>query len=522
MQKSNYRLAVLPSTQNVARALAWLVAVLILLNALYFVLRASSPVIRDDAWYFLDVFLRKAINGSLSLGDFFVKRAGDDHAQPLLKLLMLFEWRYFDLDFAVGAVVGVFAAAACALVFYRVIVAERSNDRGDVYRYLAWIAICAVLLSLNADAAVWTWPLVALGNVTNLIILLFFLGVWYAHQKQRYVVLTLATLLLGISSDDSALIAIIAAVVALLLAQLCDPAQRRRSTWRLLAVVGVCTMLVRIGYTHAPVVGGIVSTPLTSHLGLLFEHFRDKGWWMWAVLPLTLPVFYQNPFQFLHAETWLVVQMAMGAALFLAHLWFWWVAFRGKYSRAVFVAVCLMLLSYGWLAGIILARVPVYGNDYLNQPRYVLLYAGHLIALLLMWAGSSGALPRPSLRRRAIGTWVPAVGCLALLAAQIPLSIQAWRMPPYLWAYYVQMAHQTDDLARDPGHSHTCVPELPVCSWSPETRRELTQLLSQNQLNVFSPQMQRRHAYLPRLAPGPAMPLPLSADKQGPSSAKPD
>ena len=60
-QKS--RLTVLPSTQNVARALAWLVAALFLLNALYFVLRASSPVIRDDSWYFLDVFLRKAING---------------------------------------------------------------------------------------------------------------------------------------------------------------------------------------------------------------------------------------------------------------------------------------------------------------------------------------------------------------------------------------------------------------------------------------------------------------------------
>jgi len=179
MRKYNLRTTTRSAAHGLIRALAWLVAVLFLLNTLYFVLRATSPVIRDDAWYFLDVFLRKAINGNLSPGDFFVRRAGEDHAQPLLKLLMLFEWRYFSLDFTVGAVVGVLAAAACALVFYRVIVAEGHNDHGDAYRYLAWSAICAVLFSLNADAAVWTWPLVALGNVTNLIILLFFLVTGY-------------------------------------------------------------------------------------------------------------------------------------------------------------------------------------------------------------------------------------------------------------------------------------------------------------------------------------------------------
>ncbi|HEV2622845.1 MAG TPA: hypothetical protein VGU65_12245 [Frateuria sp.] len=497
-------------------------AALLLLNAIYFVLRASSPVIRDDAWYFLDVFLRKAINGSLGVGDFFVKRAGADHAQPLFKMLLLFEWRYFDLDFAVGAVVGVLAAAACGLVFYRIIVVERCNDRGDAYRCLAWAAICAVLLSLNADAGTWTWPLVALENVTSLIILLFVVVVWHAHQKQRYVALALVTLVLDISSDDSALIAIIAAVAALLLMWLRDPEQRRRSTWKLLVVMIVCTVLVRIGYAYAPIVGGTPPVPLSSHLGLLLERFWDKGWWMWAVLPLTLPVFYRSPLESFHAETWLAMQIAMGLVLLLAHLWFWRMAFRGRYNRPAFVAVCLMLLSYGWVAGIILGRVPVSGNDYLNQPRYVLLYGGHLIALLLMWAGSLGATPQSSTGWHAIGTWTPAVGCLVLLVAQIPTSIYAWHMRPYLWAYYVQMAHQIDDLAKDPAHAAACVPELPVCNWSMGKRRELTRLLSQNRLNVFSSKVQQRHVYLPRLLPVPAAPLTSAANGQVVGPAKPD
>lgn len=521
-QKHHLRKATVLGAGGVAHALAWIGAALLLLNLLYFVLRVSSPVIRDDAWYFLDVFLRKAINGGLGVGDFFVKRAGSDHAQPLFKLLLLFEWRYFDLDFTVEAVVGVFAAAACAFVFYRLIAAERHNDGGTAYRYLAWTAICAVLFSLNADAAVWTWPLVALENVTSLIILLFMVVVWHAHQKQRYAALALATLLLGISSDDSALIAVIAAAAALLLMHFRDPGQRRGSTWKLLIVMVACMALVRIGYAFAPIVGGMPSAPLSSHLGLLLERFRDKGWWMWVVLPLTLPVTYRSPFHAVHAETWLTVQIAMGAVLLLAHLWFWWAAFRGKYNRPVFIAVCLMLLSYGWVAGIIVGRVPDLGNDYLKQPRYVLLYGGHLIAMLLMWAGSFGPALRPSTRWHAIGTAASVAGCLALLMAQIPPSIQAWHMRPYIWAYNVHMAHQIDDLARDPRHAFDCVPELPVCGWPPEKRRELTRLLSQNRLNVFSPQMQHRHGYLPRLEPVPAAPLTSTVDKQVISPAKPD
>lgn len=515
VQKHHLRKATALGAGGIAHALAWLVAVLLLLNLLYFVLRVSSPVIRDDAWYFLDVFLRKAIGGDLGFGDFFVKRAGDDHAQPLLKLLMLFEWRYFELDFVLGAVAGVFAAAGFAFVLYRVIIAERPHDRRDAYCYLAWGAICAVLFSLNADGAAWTWPLVALGNVTNLIILLFFLGVWHAHQKQRYVVLALITLLLTVSSDDSALIAIIAAVAALTLMQLRDPTQRRRSMRDLLVVVAVCTVLVRIGYAYAPIVGGDSSAPLSSHLGLLLERFRDNGWWMWVVLPLTLPAFYRSPLQSLHAETWQTVQIAMGVLMLLAHLWFWWVAFRGRYNRAVFVAVCLMLLSYGWVAGIVLGRIPVFGNEYLNQPRYIVLYAGHIVALLLMWAGGFNGKSRSFVGPRGVGGWVAAAGCIVLLLGQIPLSGQAWHMRPYLWVYYVQMAHQIEDLARNPTQTHSCVPELPVCGWSLEKRVELTQLLSRNQLNVFSPKMQLWHDYLPRLAPVPAADLTPSTDRQG-------
>ena len=110
----------IPHGMGWMRALAWTVALAAGLDALYFVLRSANPVIRSDDWYYLDVFVRKAVTGHLGIADFFARRYDADHAQPLNKLVMLLEWRWFDLDFSVGAVIGVMAAAACALSSRRI------------------------------------------------------------------------------------------------------------------------------------------------------------------------------------------------------------------------------------------------------------------------------------------------------------------------------------------------------------------------------------------------------------------
>lgn len=499
MYKYNQRTMLRQAIHNAVPVLAWLVALSLLLNTLYFVSVAAAPVVRDDDWYFLDAFLRRVLDGSLGLGDFFVRRAGSDHSQPLFKLILLLEWRYFNLDFSVSAVIGALASAACAVVFYWIIFSERDTSRSDTSLYLAWVAICALLFTLNADAGIWTWPLVSLGNVTSLIILLFVAVVWRAHQNRRYALLAAATLFLGISNDDGALIAVVAATIALFLVWHSGPAGQRRPMWKILVVMASCMVLVRVGYTFAPIVGGEPSASITFQLEQLLARLRAEGWWMWAVLPLTLPVFYRDPFLSLDGDTWLAVQMAMAAMLILAHLWFWWRAFRASYNRATFVSVCLMLVSYGWLAGIILGRVTEFGNEYLNQPRYVFLYSGHLIALLLMWAGTSAAGFESPTRAHTVGVGALMLGCLVLILGQVPISIRAWHARPFLEAYYAKMAHQIGDLAKYPERAMACVPELPVCNWTLAKRQELVQLLSKNRLNVFSPEMQRRHSYLPLL-----------------------
>lgn len=480
------------------RTLAWTFAALALINTLWFVLRDSSPVIQQDAWYFLDVFLHKAINGTLSLPDFFVKRIYADHAQPLAKVVLWLEWRYFHLDFVVEAVVGVLSAGIIAWIMYRLVMVGRRSDNTDIKRYLAWAAMCALLFSLNTVGRTWTWPLVALGNLSVIPILIFFATTWWASQHRRYVPLGVASLLFCTVSDDSALISVIAVGLTLLLVALRDPHQSRATLAKVFAVIVVCLVAVRVGYLYAPIVGGSPGPSMLSYLPMLFDRFREGGWWKWWALPLILPVAHDKPFAGLPDPLWVTARVLMALLLLFAQIAFWRRAFLGKFNSATFISVCLMFISYGWLAGILLMRVSTMGNDYLYQERYVQLYQFMLISMMLLWSNSE-QLTSKSVLRRAVTNGLPAMGCMLVIALQWPLSAAAWHQRPYDWDYYEKLALQIVQLEKDPVHTSGCMNEVPICGWPLRRRTELLKLLSENRLNIFSPTVRHAHPYLASL-----------------------
>lgn len=482
------------------RVFAWAVAAAAFASILYFVAWNANPVLRSDDWYFLDAFLRKAIDGSLRFADFFVKRQGADHAQPLVKLVMWFEWRFLGLDVAFESVVGVFAAAACALVLRRFAMASQGDDGRNARRHLAWAAACALLFSLNASG-VWTWPLVAIGYLALVPGLLFVWALWHALATRRLAPVAIATLALGIVADDGAIIVVAAALAAAVFALARDPALRRQAGWKPCVVaVAACLVAARIGYAFAPVVGGPPGEPFGTYLDRLFAAAAGGGWANWIATPLAVSVAYAKPFAWIPDGTWTVIAWTIAALLVLAHVAFWWRAWRGRWNLTTFAAVCLMLLVYAWIAGILVYRVSIFGNAYLAQPRYVQLYAFNLIALLLMWAGP--AAPRVSLRTRVVAI-AGAAGCALLIAVQVPYTISAWYLRPYLLDSYQQLALQIEQLAKDPAADVRCAPILPICAESPAARARLLDLLRRHRLNVFSPEVLARHPYLARI-PGTA------------------
>lgn len=494
--------------EGLARAFAWVIACTVLFNALFFVLRTANPVIRSDAWYSFDVFVRKAMEGHLGFADFFTRRYVDDHAQPLLKLVQLIEWRWFDLDYSIGAIVGVIAAALCALILYRVATKADEENPVAVHRFVAWATLTAVLFSLNS-ADIWAWPLVALGYVTLVPVLLFMWVVWHAWRSRRYLLLAGGTLVLCMVADDVALITEISAVVSLLFLAWRGPAQSWHSIGKMIAVMALCTALVRVAYAFAPLLDATPAASLGARLTVLYGDLRKGDGWQWVHVPLSFSVASVNPFVHLSTETWGIVQLLLAACLLVAHGAFWWGALRGRHNLPTFMAVCLMLFAYGLLAGIILVRVSLLGSSYLGQDRYVEFYQFNLVALLLMWAGTRMPAPSTPAWRRWVTLRVPMLACTGLLLLQIPLTHAAWQQRRYGLPYYARMATQVAQLADDATQTKDCLPELVVCHWPLARRRAVLLLLSQHRLNVLSPQVQARHAYLPRV--GSPLQSPASA-----------
>jgi len=474
----------------------WAVLALLVVNALYFVLRVSNPIIEADGWFYLESFLKKAIEHKLAFFDLFLKRGPDDHAAPLFRLLLLINYHYFDLDYVMEAVVGCIAAAACCLI-YRTIIFSYANADPKAVLSLSWMTICALQLSLNS-VGIWVWPLVSLENLTQLIILFFIMTVWHAHRAQRYLALVATTLFLGITCDDSAILAVLATMMAYGFMLLANPAHLNRPAWKVFLIVAACMTLVRIGYAWLPLTASAdPHRALATLAPSLLNHFRNGGWWQWLFLPLVLPVYYENPFGPSHSVAWHFIQAFVAIFLLAAHISFWRKALNIKYDLTAFAAVSLMFLTYGWIAGIVLWRVSWAGNAYLEQPRYVLFYAGQLISLLLMWSSASKAPLASALSQREFKAWPFMAACLLLLFIQIPQSLTAWHVRRYEWIYYVEMDRQLQGLTKDPVNFTDCALLQPICSAAPYTRKTLTRLLREKKLNIFSPKVQHWHRYLP-------------------------
>jgi len=361
---------------------AWLIVTALVANIAAYIVSYSDPIIISDAWYFLDVFVSKAVKGTLGLSDFFVQRGGLDHAQPFRKLILLAETKYFDLDFRIEALAGLVGAVACVLLLRRLMF---WHDNGHATsRSWLWAASAAALMSLNSPG-VWSWPLVASGLTSYAFLFGMLTALWWSISSGRIGWLVTAALVLDLAADDTAMLATVACLPTLALAAWHMPEWRGRIA-RATAILVACLVLSRITYAalYTPPHGIVV--PFGVRLEKLLHSFADGGWWKWPLVPLGSSVVYSRPASIL-LGFWPHAQITIALFLLVAHVWFWWRAFRARPNAATFVAIALMLVFYALLAGIVYGRVSTFGNNYLNQTRYVLPYSFNLVALLLILPG---------------------------------------------------------------------------------------------------------------------------------------
>ena len=483
--------------------LGLLVAVAV--NALLYAAKAANPLIASDGWYFLDAIVRKAALGDLVPGDLFLKRGALDHSQPLRKLILLFHYRYFDLDYSVEAIIGVLAAFLDVGIMWLMVRPKHGLPDSDrPFLLIAFCAMVAIYLSLNS-AVVFNWPLLTLAYTSHVFVLVFLWLAWIAFREPRPLrlfVVFASTFLMDVVADDTGLVATIAAAMAVALMGV------RERRW--LGGAKVIVAMVSAYLVYAAMFA-LVSTPVGSGnepaglstgnlLAGLGNHFDDL---LGAfAVPLVASIAHRMQLKAMlgpdtaSAETMIVLVLAA------AHAWFWWRAMRGRINLPAFVATALMLLFYGLFAGMLIARVSMHGVDYLWQPRYVLIFEWNVVALLLMaiaqycLADDTGTLPRN--RGDRVGRAVLACACALLLLLQLPLSYNTWAGLKFVSVYQQRMAAQLGAVAAHPDDmSLACGPMLKVCNYKPERRAEVMHFLEERRLNIFSPAFRARNRLYP-------------------------
>jgi hypothetical protein len=470
---------------------SWGMLLVVFFNAAYYTYSSANPLVSSDGWYFLDTFVGKALDGTVTIGDFFAKRDGVDHAQPLNKLFLMVNARYFGLDFIYEGLVGVAFAALGFLVLKHAADQDwRGQPRRAAY-YFPLIALAAVYVSLNSSM-VFSWPLVAFGYVTNFFLFVTALLAWNAASGQwRWYVLALTVTMLA--GDDAGILLAISLALAFML--------QGARTGHIAHGAKMAAVTMGIAIAYAWLYASLAEIPAGSSQGTgaalrqIVEILMGERAWK-LLVPLASSVAYQVQLVHYFPVHWEAVQIALIILMLFAHIWFWVRSLTNVPSAAGFVADSMMLLVYVSYAAVLYGRVSVGGVDYLGEPRYVAFYQISMVALMLRVLAHGAASPRSHMSGawRRSGNLLPTALAGLLILVQIPLSKFSWWEAQFNRQYWQTMAVQMARLADTPADPPSrCVANLVVCQWAPDKRARALGLLKQYQLNLFSPDFRRRH-----------------------------
>ncbi|HEX5124822.1 MAG TPA: hypothetical protein VFV97_16385 [Rhodanobacteraceae bacterium] len=472
-----------------ARLAAYACAAYIAATTSIFAWRGSLFVATADAWGFVATFLARYYDGTLTLADFFAKRNGLDHAQPLQKLLFLAYARFLDLDFTYETATGlVFGVAFIAVIVWIVRADTKGEPLARPVVALTTLGITAVVLTLN-DEGVFDWSLATLSLFYPLGVALMLAFAHRCITRDAPLRLAAATLVACLLLDTSAILAA-AAIVALI-------ALRRRTfatprtPLRLAAAIAVVVVAYVVGYALAfPDVepGGLA---IGARLGILVVHAGDA--WKAIVIPLGAVIASPHRIKVMHGVgafwTWLVPAALLVAA---GHVWFWREIVRRDDSRLAFVAAGLMLFFYATLVGILWGRVPRYGFDYFMQSRYLVFYMLQLVAMLMLAASNAARSERSADPFAAYAAAVVVLASAAIVygrSLDIPANVNFNGM---LDAKAIALAEHPEHPPADCPVNH-----LTLCNWEPHVRIATLDLMRREELNVFSPRFRERHELPP-------------------------
>lgn len=477
------------------------------INVVLFAWYVANPLPISDNWFFIDAFVRKIVDGSLSIHDFFRKRMASDHSQPLQKSMLYLHVKLFSMDFLFDAIVSMVVGLCTVrwLVFWlsQNVGIPAVSEHNFYYswvvylRRLVLIAIPFSLFSMNVTTAYY-WPLVGQFFITFPFILYFCAALSISVEKTAVQLNLIAATACLVFLLDS--LGMICAVAGLLY---CGLLAIKRGSWRRMTVP-VCVIVITGGLARTALlaltpdanIGAPMPSLLSQNFSYLLSHWKEIGYW--ATIPAAASIIQPYWIHSVLGDSYATaVDTFIGVFVLTLHYWFWRSWRLNQESKISSLAALLMLFAYISLAAIILFRVPDFGFRGLEAPRYVVsTYQVTLLALLTMLFGNLNER-KEHVQFKDLHPIITGALLIFFLVLQLVYVFYGWGNVKYMRNYQNMMAAQLINLATVADTAKVeCLPGLNVCSYPGRKRADVIGFLMKNQLSLFSSAFQKRHPML--------------------------
>jgi hypothetical protein len=199
--------------------------------------------------------------------------------------------------------------------------------------------------------------------------------------------------------------------------------------------------------------------------------------------------------------SWLI---AIPVLCFYVHHFFSVIFKKQRQTSVDFFVTFVLVYATFSVAAIVVGRVPLFGVEYLNQPRYVLVYQLIPFALAMKYCFSLGNKKIYIIARNiAVLIMLP-----AMLCAQFHFSGSAYAAVPWMSKWVYEQTKTIDDYVNEPNlPAGNCTNfSSTICNFSAFERNKLLGLLMNNQLNIFNYDFQWRHKiFLPMQIEAPSV-----------------
>lgn len=394
-------------------------------------LHMSFNVPRSDAWYFIHMIVRPLHEGTFAITNLVTVRDPSLGINLWYKLFLALNYELFQLDYALESSV----AALAHVVLGVLITVSYIKNAPDSALIIKLAGVCSVLLALFSmnSYTQYTWSLLGFNYVYVSVGLWLFmlLDGWVKGKDQHVYILAIAALLISSGANMGDLLVVSAVIFSLFYA-----VKSRERVKIQFAVLFFIAVLISIW------VRSNLTLSVTTDMPGMMERASD----ILGDLDLMIVALFRAIAQGVVTieilekvkccePKWLSFYLGMSIAVIqLTTLYYY---LKNKHSQKNSVPVMLMIVPYLAILGIVVKRVPTFGEETIFSPRYVFMFQLSLVS----WIWMMGYILGAKHRLKFVKIHLPSISiigavffCMILL--QSVYLNRAFHTAPYISAFY--------------------------------------------------------------------------------------